>query len=64
MDANFDVLWERGLQGETFHDSVAYTQDETLLVSALYSTVECPLMKLSTNDGSIALQKKINSATR
>jgi hypothetical protein len=62
MDANFDVVWEKAIQGVTYHNSVAYTNDENFLVFANYNTGACPLIKLSTNDGSIALQKEINSA--
>ena len=64
MDGNFDVVWEKALIGSTSHDQIALTSDESSLIISLYSTSSCHIVKLSTIDGSIAIQKKIGTATR
>ena len=64
MDGNFDVVWEKALIGSTSHDQIALTSDESSLIISLYSTSSCHIIKINTIDGSIAIQKKIGTATR
>jgi len=59
MDHSFSVIWSKTIALEVKQEGFAVTSDEASILFSSYS--DCTVAKILTSDGSISLQKSINS---